>query len=89
MLLGNKGNVSESLGLLVVLSIFFPLNQLQKLRGFNGLECQTYAVDVSFSCGRSDPSECLKVGVYICIAHNKILFKFNLVNCYSFPSLKY
>lgn len=33
MLLGNKGNVSESLGLLVVLSIFFPLNQLQTLRG--------------------------------------------------------
>lgn len=27
------GNVSKSLGLLVVLSIFFPLNQLQKLRG--------------------------------------------------------
>lgn len=33
MLLGNMGNVSESLGLLVVFSVFFPLNQLQKLRG--------------------------------------------------------
>lgn len=33
MLLGNMGNVSESLGLLVVFNIFFPLNQLQKLRG--------------------------------------------------------
>lgn len=44
---------------------------------------------ISCSCRKGgQPGEVVEVGMYICIANNKILLKFNLVDGFSFPCLK-
>ena len=45
---------------------------------------------ISCSCrkGGQPGEEVVEVGMYICIANNKILLKFNLVDSFSFPCLK-